>query len=81
MTSLRRIMAGVKGYKTKVTPTIEIIFIFNVFHYLVVIIRNDDDYKVVEMLTIKMILIFGVTIVLYLIKILSGYRNSCERNV
>ena len=35
----------------------------------------DDDYKIVETLKIKVISIFGVTTVLYLIKILSGYRN------
>ena len=35
----------------------------------------DDDYKIVETLKIKVISIFFVTIVVYLIKILSGYRN------
>ena len=37
----------------------------------------DDDYKIVETLKIKMISIFGVIIFVYLIKILSGYRNGC----
>ena len=36
---------------------------------------RDDDYKIVETLKIKTISIFGVTIVFYLIKILSGYRK------
>ena len=53
-----------------VTPKIEMIFIFNIL-----IMIPDDDYKIVETLKIKIISIFGVTIVLYLIKILSGYRN------
>ena len=35
----------------------------------------DDDNKIVETLKIEMVSIFGVTIVVYLIKILCGYRN------
>ena len=35
----------------------------------------NDEYKIVEMLKIKMISIFGVTMVLCLIKSLINYRN------
>ena len=35
----------------------------------------DDDYKIVETLNIKMISILRVIIVVYLIKMLSGYLN------
>ena len=35
----------------------------------------DDDYKIVETLKIKIISVFGVTVNLYSIKILSSYRN------
>ena len=54
-----------KRYKTMVTPKIETIFILNDLTIL------HDDYKVVGL--------FGVTIVLHLVKILSGSRNFCLR--
>ena len=54
--------------KTMAIPKVEVSFIFNV-------LIPGNDYKIVETLKIKMISIFGVTIVSNLIKILSGYRN------
>ena len=52
-----------------VIPNIEIILFLNVSA------TPDDDFKVVETLRNKMISIFGITIVLYFIKIFSGSRK------
>ena len=38
-------------------------------------IMTDDDCKVVETSIIKMFSLFGASVVLYFITILSGYRN------
>ena len=59
-----------------VIPNIEIILFFNVSTALKSLSSTpDDDFKVVEMLRNKMISIFGITIVLYFIKVFSGSRN------
>ena len=56
-----------------VIPNIEIILFLNVSTTLKS--SSDDDFKVVETLRNKMISIFGITIVLYFIKIFSGSHN------
>ena len=58
-----------------VIPNIEIIIFLNVSTTLKSSSGDDDDFKVVETLRNIMISIFGITIVLYFIKIFSRFRN------